>query len=351
MAAVASEESGTIPWAPGSATGIGSMPGTEPLDAARLVFEALPELPHLPELPDRDPAADMVGRAVALLLDLPVDLQPSGWRLVDRPGADLRRARSLLAQDLDALEEVADGYTGPLKLQATGPWTLAATVEKYRGDKVLSDHGARRDLAASLTEGLVTHVAEVARRVPGAQVLLQLDEPMLPTVLGGGVPTISGFGRLRVVEEAEARRVLRDVVEAVGVPVVFHCCAADPPLDLFRTVGAAALSFDLTLMRTDRDEVLEPLAVAVEAGLGLLAGVVPTSLAEPRSSAAAGSVGSTRRAVAAMWQRLGQPSDELAAGVAITPTCGLVGASPAYARTAMARSRDVARALHEDPEE
>lgn len=341
----------TISWASASATGIGSLPGTEPLDATRLVFEALPELPHLPELPDRGPAADLAGRAIALLLDMPVDLQPSGWRLVDRPGADLRRARSLLAQDLDALEEVADGYTGPLKLQATGPWTLAATVEKYRGDKVLSDHGARRDLAASLTEGLVTHVAEVARRVPGAQVLLQLDEPMAPTVLGGGVPTISGFGRLRVIEEAEARRVLQSIVEAVGVPVVMHCCAADPPLDLFRTAGAAALSFDLTLMRTDRDEVLEPLAAAVEAGLGLLAGVVPTIPGTAVSSEVPGSVGVTRRAIAGLWRRLGQPADELAARVAITPTCGLARASPAYARAVMARSRDVARALHEDPEE
>ena len=52
------------------------------------------------------------------------------------------------------LEELADGYTGPLKLQLTGPWTLAATVELPRGDKVLADHGARRDLAEALALGL-----------------------------------------------------------------------------------------------------------------------------------------------------------------------------------------------------
>lgn len=351
MVAAANTDRITIPWEPGSATGVGSLPGDDPLAAARLVFETLPELPHLAELPDRGPAADMIGRAVAVLVDMPVDLQPAGWRLVDRPGSDLRRARSLLAQDLDALEEVADGYTGPLKLQVAGPWTLAAIVEKGRGDKVLSDHGARRDLAASLTEGLVAHVAEVARRMPGAQLLLQLDEPTLPTVLRGGVPTISGFGRLRVVEEAEARRVLAASIDAVGVPVVLHCCAADPPLDLFRTAGAAALSFDLTLLRSDRDEALAPVAVATEAGRGLFLGVVPTAPRDPASSELTGSVGATRRSVAALWRRLGQPADELSARVVVTPTCGLAGASPAYARAAMARSRDVARALHEDPEE
>ena len=54
----------------------------------------------------------MVGRSAALLVDLPVDLQPSGWRLVDRPGRDLARARAWLAQDLDALAELAACHQG-----------------------------------------------------------------------------------------------------------------------------------------------------------------------------------------------------------------------------------------------
>ncbi|MEB0161031.1 hypothetical protein QN405_25765, partial [Pseudomonas sp. AH2 (2023)] len=86
---------------------------------------------------------------------LTVDLQPAGWRLVGdgAPGVDHRRTRSLLAQDLDAVKEQAQEWEGPFKTQVAGPWTLAATVEKPRGDRVLSDHGARRDLAESLAEG------------------------------------------------------------------------------------------------------------------------------------------------------------------------------------------------------
>ena len=34
----------SFPWGPGSATGIGSLPGTDPVEAARLVFGELPEL-------------------------------------------------------------------------------------------------------------------------------------------------------------------------------------------------------------------------------------------------------------------------------------------------------------------
>ena len=39
------------PWRPGAVTGIGSLPGTDPDEAAALVFGELPDLPHLAELP------------------------------------------------------------------------------------------------------------------------------------------------------------------------------------------------------------------------------------------------------------------------------------------------------------
>jgi hypothetical protein len=62
-------------WRTGTATGIGSLPGEDPREAARLVLGELP-VPHLPELPARGPHADLAGRGAALLADLPVDLQP-----------------------------------------------------------------------------------------------------------------------------------------------------------------------------------------------------------------------------------------------------------------------------------
>jgi len=150
------------------ATGVGSMPGSDDaayVEAVRTVLGELPDLPHLPELPGRGTAATMIGRALAIVSELGADLQPAGWRLTDAPGVDQRRARSLLAQDLDRLEEQAQGYDGAFKVQVAGPWTLAATVEKPRGDKVLSDVGARRELAQALAEGLGDHVADARRRL------------------------------------------------------------------------------------------------------------------------------------------------------------------------------------------
>src|SRR5215813_8676638 len=108
------------------------MPGVNPLETARVVAGELPGFPHLPELPERGPGADITGRAAALLVDIPTEVTPRGWRITERPGRDSRRARSYLSADLDALEEVLDGYEGPLKIQVAGPWTLAATLEQPR---------------------------------------------------------------------------------------------------------------------------------------------------------------------------------------------------------------------------
>ncbi len=264
------------PWAPGAATGVGSLPLDDPMEAARLVFGELPDLPHVPELPSRGAGADMVGRTASLLVDIAVDLQPAGWRVTDRPGRDHRRAVSFLGQDLDAVEEIGDGYAGPLKVQVTGPLTLAATLERARGDRVLADHGARRDLAQSLAEGVAEHVNEVRRRLPGATVLLQLDEPSLPAVLAGAVPTISGFGRLRSVQQAEAEQALRGVLQAADAYGIVHCCAQGVPLGVLRGAGAQAVSFDLALVEPAE---VDAFAEAVDAGLALWVGAVPPSAA------------------------------------------------------------------------
>jgi hypothetical protein len=321
----------------GGASGVGSLPGSDPAEAVRLVLGELPELPHLPELPDRGVGADMVGRTAALLVDLAVDLTPAGWRLVPRSGMDQRRAREFLERDLDALTDVADRYTGPLKVQAAGPWTLAASLERSRGDRAVVDAGARRDLAQSLTEGLASHVSSVAARVPGASVIAQLDEPSVPAVLQGALPTVSGFGRLPAVEETVVEQELGTVVRGLPGQVVVHCCAPRTPLGLFRAAGAAAVSFDLALVQ-DLDAVGE----AVDAGLHLLLGVVPGTDA-PLPAAKA-----TASRVQAWWRELGFSADDLAGAVTLTPACGLAGATPGYARDAMTHVREAAKYLQPD---
>ena len=327
------------PWPPGAATGIGSLPGTDPVDAATLVFGELPDFAHLPELPARGPGADLIGRSAALLVDLPAEIAPSGWRLTARPGRDLRRAADLLARDLDAFEQAGEGYQGAVKVQVAGPWTLAAGIELPSGHRVLTDPGAVRDLAASLAEGVRVHVDAVRRRIPAASVVLQLDEPSLPAVLAGMLPTASGYGTVRAIDEAAAQRVLADVLSVVpaGARAV-HCCAADVPIELVQGAGADALAVDAAMLGRAQYDAL---GAAVDAGLSLWLGVVPGTDAQIDHASATDMV---RR----LWHELGFAADEAASDVVPTPACGLNGATPAYVRRALSVVKDVGKALLDD---
>ncbi|AZK96669.1 MULTISPECIES: methionine synthase [Streptomyces] len=323
----------------GAATGVGSLPGGDAREAAKTVTGSFEDFPHLPELPARGPGADMIGRTIGLLVEMYAHVEPSGWRVGDRPGRDTRRARSWLGEDLDALEEFTQGYEGPLKVQAVGPWTLAAALELRNGESALGDPGACRDIADSLAEGLRGHLAEVRRRIPGARVVLQLDEPSLTAVLRGRVRTASGYRTHRAVDRQLVEAGLREVIG--GESVVVHSCAPDVPVALLRRAGAAGISLDFGLL-TERDE--EAIGEAVEGGTTLFAGVVPstdTGLSDP-----AGSVMGVRT----LWRRLGLNPGTLSDSVVITPTCGLAGASPAYARAALAHCARAARSLADHPE-
>jgi methionine synthase II (cobalamin-independent) len=182
------------------------------------------------------------------------------------------------------------------------------------------------DLAASLAEGLTRHLADVQGRFPAAELVLQLDEPSLPAVLRAQVLNASGAGRLRAPDAQRAAEVLRTVLSAAERTVV-HCCAPGVPLGLLRRAGAGAVALDVGLL-TPADH--EDLGEAVEAGTGLLAGLVP---------ATDGPLGEAKAVLAPLvrlWDRTGLDPARLPTAVAVTPTCGLAGATPAHARAALA---------------
>lgn len=335
-AGVAERRPSSVLW-----TGIGSWPGTDVPDAVKIAFAECPDLPYLPELPARGPAAQLVGRGAALLSGLAVDLQPAGWRLADAPNRDARQARSLVRSDLDVLEEVAQGYAGPVKVSFAGPWTLAAVLERPRGDRVVADRGARRDVVQSLVDGVGELVAQLRRRLPDVALVLQLDEPLLPAVLTGDLSTASGFSRHRSVdrpEVAEAYGALvahlaQDAPNAPAPPVVVHCCAPGAPVALLREVGVAGVALDLGQMGTGTwDEVGEGLAEGLWFGAGALPTHGPAPLVRPEAVA-------TR--VLARLDDLGLDAD---AGLrtVLTPACGLAGFDRDGALTALRILRSAA---------
>jgi methionine synthase II (cobalamin-independent) len=340
-----SQQKEQFPWPPASATGIGSMPGTDPMEACRVVFGEVPDLPYLPELPNRGPGAEIIGRTAALLVDMPVQTTTRGWQLADRPGRDMTKAAGYWSQDLDVLEEVADGYAGPLKIQVCGPWTLAAALElSHSANPALADPGAVADLTESLAEGLAAHAADVRRRVPGATLIVQVDEPSLPAALAGRVPTASGLGTVAGIDMAVASQRLRTVLSAPAAYTVVHCCGQPTPFPEIIAADAAAVSFDLGFVRPrDTDQIAE----LAEDGHGLLAGALPVASAQRLVSGPPLAPRQTAEQVVTLWRRTGLAPDRLTEQVVMTPACGLAGISPAAARAALQQCREAARIVPE----
>lgn len=318
-------------WPRGAVTGVGSLPGDDPAEAATMVFGELPDLPHLAELPARGPGADMIGRAATLLPDLPVQLEPSGWRFTSRPGRDLRRARDFLRQDLDALEDAGHAYAGAVKVQVAGPVTLGASIELTAGHRAISDHGALHDIAEALAGGLREHLADVQSRLPLASIVVQLDEPSVPAALAAHIPTASGYGTLPALDPILARTTMGIVLADVpAVARVVHCCAGGAPLRLFVEAGADAVSVDLDQLTLAE---LDAVGELIEDGVGIWLGAISSSGSDELPVQVADRVLS-------WWSTLGFVPGELADRVVLTPGCGLAGSSPA-------RAREVYRVLRE----
>ena len=329
-----------------AATGIGSWPGSSPREAAEIVIGELHTLPHLVELPARGVGADMIGRAGALLVDIGIDTVPRGYRIAAGRSAVVRRAASLLDEDIDALEEAWEkaglrGGTRTVKVQAPGPITLAAQLELPGGHRAITDPGAVRDLAGSLAEGMAAHRAQLARRLD-TPVVVQFDEPSLPAALEGRLTGVTSFTPVHPVDESVTIGLLDDCVARVGCEVALHSCAAGLPWNALQRSGIHAVSVDVsTLTAADLDGVGD----FVDSGRTVMLGVVSSTAPSVRPS-----VEEIAKAAVGVTDRLGFARSELRERIGITPACGLAGATPQWARTAIELAQKVADAFAEDPE-
>lgn len=253
-------------------TAAGSLPGTDFRGAVTAMAEALPEVLPLPELPARGVGSAMIGRALGLIDGLGFDLQPAGWRLAPHSNPDHRRAQAQWRHDLDDVEELLQGFDGVLKVGIAGPWTLAAGVERPMGDRLLADHGARRELAQALNDAVARLREELGRRVPAAQVWLQVDEPSLVAVAEGAIPTASGFSRHRRVDAPE----LVSALQPLAAGSVLHCCAPGRWFEVARRAGFDGVAVDAELVH------LEDLAQWMDERRTVVLGVVDAASGQPQ---------------------------------------------------------------------
>lgn len=319
-----------------TATGLGDWPGTDPVEAAKAIRGELgsPHLPFLAELPDRGVGSDPVGRTATLLVDLHADVQPHGWRIVDRPGRDAIRAASALSTDLNVLADVAgseERKAEELQVRLLGPLSLMAGLYLHNGERVLSDAGARRDVAQSLAAGVGDFLARVRASVPGARVTVQLAEPDAAQVLAGLLPTASGYRTIRSLPASEARGAWSDAIEALrgagAEQVIVHVEQWEAPIDAVLEAGADGLSIPAGSLAVQQ---WERLAEAVESGARVWLGVLPL---EPSQGTRTGELAD---GLLRPWRQLGLPASSLEA-VRVTPAGNLASLTPERATAVLAR--------------
>lgn len=267
-------------------TGGGEHAGTDHLTAQTEVATALgtarleraAAVPYLPVLPARGPHARLLGATLASLLSIDGDLAPYGWRLGTGLGTDLVHARADRGDALDALALSFLGHDGPIALPATGPASLAASVYLPGGELMVSDAGARRDLADLLAEGLLAQADRVRHLVPGARPAALVHEPRVPDVLGGRLRSASGYRRHPAVGRHELEETwthLTATLASGGVDAVLTLPAHGDALAAATGSGAGVLVRDAslpTLTRADGRSWWERLAELRESGrpIGLL---------------------------------------------------------------------------------
>jgi methionine synthase II (cobalamin-independent) len=245
----------------------------------------------------------------------------------------------MMAEDLDAHEEVLQLYTGTCKLQICGPLTLAATVQTRNGERALADPGATRDLTTSLAEGVTAHIRELRRRVPGVDtVVVQVDEPATTAVLEGAIPSASGYRRLRAIEPSQAKQLVTQLTASIRAAAAFpvvHSCADDALIDFLAELDVWALSFPVS---QPQGRTSDRLGGFFDAGGVWFAGLDVSDVA--------GSLASVRQ----VMSQAGVGIERSAGHLVLTPPCGLASSSSSVAVSAYANLVKAARRWVDDPE-
>jgi hypothetical protein len=311
----------------GVATGIGSLPHTDPVAAAELVLRCHPNLPAAPQLPARDAREGVVAQWLRALPE--VDIERDGTLIIrgqsDEPPECVfdTCAHSGLLAFLDAASERT-----PLrvKVQLTGPLTLGVAL----CDAGMPPARAFRRAAIVVREWAAALEALVETQLPGTGLVLFFDEPALVAWRRGDDP----------VDREAAIDVLSGALAAVDCVTGVHVCS-DGDIALALEAGPEVLGLPVRGSLVDE-------AVALARfldGDGWVAwGAVPTDRPVGESAQP------HWRALASVWCELtkrGCDPVPLRTRGLITPACGLAGYGASQAERVLRLSRELAVRVHD----
>jgi hypothetical protein len=309
--------------APGLATGIGSLPHTDPRAAAELSRNANPWMPAVPQLPVRDPREGLVAQWAGALPEVTVARDGSLEIDVERatdpvvPAFDTNAHEGLYA----FLEVVATQPPPRVKLQVVGPLTLGVALE-HAG---LPHDLAFRRAGAAVKAWMRALDALMAEALPETPTVTFLDEPALVLWRRDEAP----------IEREEAVDLLSACLAASRSLTGVHVCG-DGDLRLAFEAGTEVLGVPVSDALIDDADVL---ARHIDADGWIAWGAIPTDRPDGDSGDA------LWRKLAGVWcelTRRGCDPVRLRTRGVITPACGLAGHGVSQAERALRLATDLA---------
>jgi len=314
---------------PGVATGIGSLPHTDPRAAAEVVVRCLPEFPAAPQLPNRDPREGLLAQWLGALPE--VHIAPDGSLSVlgtSNAAPECIWDTGAHAGLLTFLEVAASLDVPPVRVKAqiTGPLTLGVALVEAG----VEPGRAFRRAAETARAWAVAMEELVSTRLPDAGLVVFFDEPAL-------VHWRRGRGLL---EREAAIDVLSGALAAAECTTGVHVCG-DGDLGLALEAGPQIVGIEVRAELV-RDAV--PIARFLDGDGWIAWGAVPTDRPVGESA------DPHWRHLAEVWcelTRRGCDPVPLRTRGMITPACGLAGYGASQAERVLGIARELAARVHD----
>ena len=320
-----------VPAGIGTPTAVGSLPHTDPVEAVEFVLQHLPELPAAPSLPARDPRESMLAAAAWGVTG--IEVTDEGALVVD---ADALDPSAPLQGDplsgppfvtLQTFLSAVAGRSGPMKVQLTGPVTLARALVAQGVDP-----GLAAAVAGPAVRARATAVVDAAAAVaPDAPLVAMLDEPGL---VGGPPPELGSPDT--VVDLVSSALAAWENRAVTGI----HCCGATD-WNVLLQAGPRILSVPVD---ADLDLGAGALAAFLERDGWVAWGAVPTD--RPLGD----SVSHWWRLLSARWCDLVQAGCDpvrIRRQAMVTPACGLAHHHLPQAERVIELTRAVGVRIHD----
>ena len=307
------------------ATGVGSMPHTNPRTAAEAVVKTLPELPFWPQLPNRSPLEQM---AAQFLSEVPsASVTDDAVLIPELPEGDVSSA--IGPQRVPGLYSMIDARAkNPkgIKGQVTGPITLGALVRLHGGIRAIDSREGREWLAEHI--GRVAQWQEHFLSQINPQTLVFIDEPYLLQAIA---------------EEWVSLQEIHDLIATCAGHLTglvgLHCCAT-PPWSFLVELPVKVLSFDAYRYSATMFSAVDQIKAFLDKGGSIAWGVVPSE---------SYSLGHTSppelcALLDHVWRTLaekGIPMNQLVRQSMITPSCGLARLTPDESIHALEMARQI----------